>query len=129
MLPGAKLANALEGAKRPLAVTISFLCHPEIEVRTAEQRSVEITAGGRLLCRVVPPAGYAVRIERGQTSSDGFASCSRAFGHLISTTRLVLAGALGASPVTTQIELSATGNRELAGAGRAETRAAAKHEA
>jgi uncharacterized heparinase superfamily protein len=108
---GYGIADALEGATRPLPVTTNFLCHPDIGATTTKDGSVEITGGGRLLCRISPPAGYEVRIERARTGSYGFACCSRAFGELAPTTRLVLAGMLGSRPVTTQIEIPETGSQ------------------
>jgi uncharacterized heparinase superfamily protein len=130
---GYAITDALEGATQALAVTINFLCHPDIEARTIGHRSVEIAAGEQLLCRISPPAGYATRIERAHTA-EGFACCSNAFGHLAPTTRLVFAGLLGSGPVTTQIEIPATeGRRKRQSAGPAEAhiaeQVAEQHEA
>jgi hypothetical protein len=103
---GYAIRDVLEGALRPLPVTLNFLFHPDVEIRAACDQTVEIIGQGQRLCSVTPPRGFTAHIERGHSKSDGNARCSQAFGHIRSTTQLVLAGALGSRAGTTLVEVA-----------------------
>ncbi len=104
---GYAISDALNGAARPMPVTLNFLCHPELVVRATGHRTVEIIGQGRRLCSVTPPRDFTISIECGHSKPNSSARCSSAFGHIGPTTQLVLAGALASQPVTTLIEVAA----------------------
>jgi uncharacterized heparinase superfamily protein len=106
---GYAIRDALEGARRALPVTINFLCHPDLQIRAASDRTVVIIGQRQQLCRITSPRDFSIRVEREQSASDSAARCSSAFGHVGPTTQVVLAGVLGSRPVTTLIELAAHG--------------------
>ena len=94
-LPGGiALEDRLAGSHRPLAATLRFLCAPGVEI-TCEGDAVTIRGRRGMLCRVVPPSGFAATIAAAQ-----YSPC---FGQLVPVRQLVLSGALTDQPSVTQI--------------------------
>jgi uncharacterized heparinase superfamily protein len=121
---GYDITDALEGATRPLPVTLGFLCHPDIVVSATEGRTVEVADRDRLLCRLTLPPNFTSRIEHGDTEPT--ACWSPGFGQLAPTSRLVLEGALGAQTTTTRIEIAEAQAAPRSGALAVELRHPAK---
>lgn len=110
---GYTISDSLDGTRNALPVTLSFLCHPDLEIRATSGRSLELSAHGRSLCFLTPPAGFAVHVVRGEgnregrAAPDGLAQVSPAFGEITPTAQLVLSGTLASEPVTTEITIAA----------------------
>ena len=110
---GYAIADALEGARAPVPVTLDSLCRPGLDL-AEDGEGIVIRSGGRALCRVRPPAGFAVRLARASSDdrSPDRPLCSRSFGDLEPTSRITLAGSLSAEAVETGIEVMPCGAGE-----------------
>jgi uncharacterized heparinase superfamily protein len=94
---GIVVEDRLTGHHQPLAVTLQFLCGPDIE---AALDGHDVVFHGRrgALCRMVPPRGFHATIAAAQFSPR--------FGELASTHQLVLSGELSDEAALTQIAVS-----------------------
>jgi len=94
---GIAIEDRLVGARRPLPVTLRFLCHPDIAVAIDGGAAA---LGGRQgpLCRLVAQRGFEAKIVAAATSP--------CFGRLVATRQLVLQGELAEEPVVTQIVMA-----------------------
>jgi hypothetical protein len=106
---GLAIDDQLTGARAPLAVTLRFLCHPEIKIATsgdaislagASGGAISVAGGGGRLCRLVPPRGFSDLLVE--------AMHSQRFGHLAPAPQLLLAGELADAVATTLIEIVET---------------------
>lgn len=93
---GLAIDDQLIGGRAPLAVTLRFLCHPEIKI-AATDAAVSFVGGGGRLCRLVPPRGFSPALVE--------AMHSQRFGHLAPAPQLLLAGKLADDAATTLIEI------------------------
>lgn len=94
---GIALEDRVAGARRPLPATLRFLIAPGLTL-ARDSDAVTIHGGRGMLCRIVPPQGFAAAIAAAQ--------CSPGFGQLVPAQRLVLTGALTDQPSMTQIGIT-----------------------
>jgi uncharacterized heparinase superfamily protein len=94
---GIAIEDCLTGDRKPLAVTLRFLCGPDIEV-ALDGDDVSIRGRHAELCRIAPPHGFCATIAAAQYSPR--------FGQLAPTHQLVFAGELSDEAALTQIVVS-----------------------
>jgi uncharacterized heparinase superfamily protein len=93
---GFVIDDQLIGNRRPLRVTLRFLCDPGVSV--ARDGGDVVIGGSRgALCLVTPPKGFAVEITE--------TLHSQRFGHLAPTAQIVFAGQLADDTATTHVEI------------------------
>jgi uncharacterized heparinase superfamily protein len=93
---GFAIDDQLLGARAPLAVTLRFVCHPEIKLAT-DNGAIRITSARGQLCRLAPPHRFSTNLTA--------AMHSQRFGHLAPAPQLILMGELADEAVTTFIEI------------------------
>ena len=93
---GFAVEDQLIGGRAPLAVTLRFLCHPEIKV-AIDARTISFTSARGPLCRLAPPRGFSATLAE--------VMHSQRFGHLAPAPQLLLAGELADDAATTLIEI------------------------
>jgi len=94
---GLALEDRADGARRPVGATIRFLCAPGLAM-DRDRDAVTIRGRRGLLCRLVPPPGFAAAVAA--------AKYSPCFGQLVPAQQLVLTGTLTEQPSVTGIEMS-----------------------
>lgn len=101
------IEDRLENARAPLPVTLNFLCRPGLAL-VEDEGAVTLSAGSQALCRVRPPAGFAVRLTQAGLDDRGpdRPLRSASFGDIEPASRITLAGPLSAEAVETEIEIT-----------------------
>jgi len=94
---GFAIDDRLVDSRRPLPVTLRFLCNPDVAI-AMNNNHVTISDRYGPLCRIVPPCGFLAEVAE--------AMYSRRFGHIAPAPQLVLAGELGDQAATTLIDIA-----------------------
>ncbi|HML06946.1 MAG TPA: alginate lyase family protein [Xanthobacteraceae bacterium] len=94
---GLAIDDRLVGGRRSSAVTIRFLCDPDVAV-AIDGRHIAISSRLGSLCRVTPPSGFFADVVE--------AAHSQRFGHIAPAPQLLLTGELAGEVATTSIEIA-----------------------
>ena len=88
---GVQIFDRLDSADRPLPVSLHFLCHPSLAVKTVDGRAFVIRDRGELLVEITPPLNFQIAIRTGRKEPwRGW--YSPGFGQLVEAPLIVLSG-------------------------------------
>jgi len=100
---GISIIDRLEGASRPLPVTIHLLCHPQLTVSLID-REIAVSRGIEVLARIAPPPIFEVDVIVGEKES-GRGWYSSRFGEIAPAPQIVLSGEMNDQEMLTRITI------------------------
>ena len=101
---GVKIFDRLNGAKQPLPVSLHFLCHPSLAVKTVDGRAFVARDRGEMLVEIAPPVNFQIAVHTGSEEPwRGWYSPS--FGQLAEAPLIVLSGEATSGESVTELTI------------------------